>query len=68
MTKIINENSTKEELVNALIDIFNIREPIEAYLDWLEKPCEDLIFIYNCQVDRINGINPFEDYGDFYHE
>ena len=68
MTKIINENSTKEELVNALIDIFNIREPIEAYLDWLEKPCEDLIFIYNCQVDIINGINPFEDYGDFYHE
>lgn len=68
MKRIFDENTTKEELVNALIDIFNIREQIEAYLDWLERPCEDLIFIYNCQMDRINGFDPFEDCEDFYHE
>ena len=67
MSKIINKNSTKEELINALIDLFNMREAIEAYLDWLERPCEDLLFIYNCQMERINGFDPFDDCGDFYH-
>ena len=67
MTKIINENSTKEEVLTALIDLFNMREAIEAYLDWLEKPCEDLLFIYKRQMDRINGFDPFDDCRDFYH-
>ena len=67
MTKIINKNSSKEEMINAFIDLFNIREPIEAYLEWLEKPCEYLLFIYNCQVDIINGYDPLIDCGDFYH-
>ena len=67
MTMIINKNSSKEEMINALIDLFNIREPIEAYLKWLESPCEDLLFIYNCQVDIINGYDPITDCGDFYH-
>ena len=67
MSKIINENSSKEEVLNALIDLFDMREAIEAYLDWLERPCEDLLFIYNCQKERINGFDPFDDYGDFYH-
>ena len=40
MSKIINENSSKEEVLNALIDLFDMREAIEAYLDWLERPCE----------------------------
>ena len=61
MSKIINENSTKEEVLNALIDLFGMREAIEAYLEWLEKPCEDLIFIYNSQTDKTNGFDPFDE-------
>jgi len=46
MPEINCENMPREELVDALIDTFNIRKPIEAYLKWLEMPIEDLQLIY----------------------
>ena len=33
MPEINREEMTKEMLIDALIDLFNIREPIEAYRD-----------------------------------
>ena len=42
MSEINREEITREMLIDALIDLFNIREPIEAYCDWLKMPLEDL--------------------------
>lgn len=64
MKKVVDENSTREELINALIDLFNIREPIEAYLEWLERPFEDLLYIYNCGTSEYDD---YEDFGDCYY-
>ena len=54
MPEINREEMTREMLIDALIDLFNIREPIEAYRDWLEMPLEDLNYIYMSETDKHN--------------
>lgn len=68
MNNVINKSSTKDELINALIDLFGIREPIEAYKEWLERSPEDLLYIYNCETATHDEYEHFfDDYGDFFH-
>lgn len=50
--KKIEENTKREELINALIDHFGIREPIEAYLIWSEMSYDDLLYIYTCETEK----------------
>lgn len=59
MSEINNNNVSREELINALIDLFNIREPIEAYQGWLEMPLEDLLLIYISETDNNNDEDCF---------
>lgn len=59
MSEINNNNVSREELINALIDLFNIREPIEAYQSWLEMPLEDLLLIYISETDNNNDEDCF---------
>lgn len=54
MPEINREEMTREMLIDALIDLFNIREPIEAYCDWLKMPLEDLNLIYISETDKHN--------------
>ena len=54
MPEINREEMTREMLIDALIDLFNIREPIEAYRDWLKMPLEDLNLIYISETDKHN--------------
>jgi len=50
--KKFKESTKREELINALIDHFGIREPIEAYLIWSEMSYDDLLYIYTCETER----------------
>ena len=59
MSEINNNNVSREELINTLIDLFNIREPIEAYQSWLEMPLEDLLLIYISETDNNNDEDCF---------
>ena len=52
MSETNRENITRENLINELIDVFNIREPIEAYQSWLEMPLEDLLLIRTIETDK----------------
>lgn len=54
MSEINREEITREALINTLIDLFNIREPIEAYHNWLKMPLEDLNLIYISETDKHN--------------
>ncbi len=57
--EINHNNVSREELINALVDLFNIREPIEAYNEWLEMPLEDLLLIYISETDNYNNEDCF---------
>ncbi len=54
MSEIKRKEITREALIDALIDLFNIREPIEAYRDWIEMSLEDLNLIYISETDKHN--------------
>ena len=59
MSESNRESITRDKLINELIDLFNIREPIEAYNEWLEMPLEDLLLIYISETDNYNDEDCF---------
>ena len=52
MSESNRESITRDKLITDLIDLFNIREPIEAYQSWLEMPLEDLLLIRTSETDK----------------
>lgn len=59
MSEINSNNISREEIINTLVDLFNIREPIEAYNEWLKMPLKDLLLIYISETDNYNNEDCF---------
>ena len=51
MSKRIDENSSRAELIDALVDVFNMRETLKAFMDFCTMSTEDLYGIYHYETE-----------------
>ena len=60
-TFIDNGTSTREEIIEALIDVYNMRQALEAHADWCEMSQENLLFAYKIAT---RDFDPYEELYD----